>query len=542
MNQYGSVYRYPHFSDVKRWVAQLREESNKAANAAQNIVGTLRNIRYELPAGAPDVPMRRRFNQPSAPGKDAVDTLRYLKHAGNLKDLSKADESLVDAIAAACGEEFELADRVYDNKPQQYKRSQLYHARRKLDAVGMLVERRELKDLCRNRPDELVSAHLFTDASPVTKSELQGMILELCMACGAILVFVMPGVMMHYGSNSVFDKALAFIWALHLMLGTDVGDLKWLCGKIGSVTTDMGTELGFIDVPDLIQAFILRRQGVPMDDLAATIDPSSRLVPNALRVPGWSHIFGNLMKSAGKGFQRWPEKLTAMRTLSKFFRNDTWVKEVIRKLKDVYPDVVTLLKGGFKASFIKWRYETLFKVVEALLKLRFLCQNHLIHAAALFGDNNQDKELMDDFQNACRWVDLWVWMKVFFARELEPLEGTRRWGLVCACCKPLRDLGRKSLRCPQSSRRLHQARERSVALIYTLNEGGRELNLNECEDLPWLVRSMSYSQRKLAQELQGKSRFLFVVPWRVAEADDPPASTHLCRTLAVIRFRNLWSA
>jgi hypothetical protein len=124
----------------------------------------------------------------------------------------------------------------------------------------------------------------------------------------------------------------------------------------------------------------------------------------------------------------------------------------------------------------------------------------------------------------------------FFTRVLDVLELTRRWGLLCACCKELRILGKKNLRCIQSSRRLHQARERVTMTMTSLNDGGRAINVAECDDLPWLVAQMSFCQRKLAQELRGKARYLWVVPWLIVLADDPEEARKCAEQLRALNL------
>jgi hypothetical protein len=430
---------------------------NNVANQAQELVGSIKNIRYELPWGAPDIPLRRVFKGVSRPGKDAVQTLRYLKFARHLKNLSKTDEAMNDAIEAAYGDDEGAATELKETKPSEYKATQLYQSRLKLDAVTMNIERRELQDLCRNRPDTLVSGHLFTDGSPVTGNELQGQILQLCFICGLIKTIVLPGVVMHYGSNSVIMKVVAFLWALYLILGPNEADMQWICSKMASVTSDMGTEFGFIDTPNFIHDFFERLRGVSMERLAGTVDPSSRLFPIAIRVSGWGHVFGKLMFYSTKHIATWPALLQAIRNLCAFFRNESWRREVIRLLKDEVPNISVLLKS-FRGKIAKWRYETLHVVFTSLLKLRSICETHLVRITTLVGDEFADKPFLVNVQAACQWKELWSFMFVFLAKVLNPLEHARRWGLLCPCCKELRDNVAKKVRCIRSSRRLHEAR------------------------------------------------------------------------------------
>ena len=81
------------------------------------------------------------------------------------------------------------------------------------------------------------------------------------------------------------DKVIALLWALHLVMGTNYEQLEWLMCHIVSVTSDMGTEFGITDCPNVLRAFLRRRMGVPMQLLHGTVCPVSRLFPRAVKDP-----------------------------------------------------------------------------------------------------------------------------------------------------------------------------------------------------------------------------------------------------------------
>ena len=157
---------------------------------------------------------------------------------------------------------------------------------------------------------------------------------------------------MHYGSCGVVDKCLALLRALFLVIGPSFDLLSCMLSKVTSITTDFGTEVAIPDCPDILHAFLRRLQGVPMELLEGTIDPHSKLFCNAIKMPGWSHMFGNLMHYACKQVDTWPVLLNAIRVLCKFLRNASWRRTLILEFKHVYPPVVALL-NTFKASLKK---------------------------------------------------------------------------------------------------------------------------------------------------------------------------------------------
>ena len=89
---------------------------------------------------------------------------------------------------------------------------------------------------------------------------------------------------------------------------------------IRTVCTDFGVEMHTVDVPDITGAFMARLRGDSIDNCRVLVNPRTRLLPMALRLSGWSHLWGNIMKSVAKGHPHWPEILEASRELCRFWR------------------------------------------------------------------------------------------------------------------------------------------------------------------------------------------------------------------------------
>jgi hypothetical protein len=75
--------------------------------------------------------------------------------------------------------------------------------RLQLDSTSNNIQRRYLTDLAEYAPETVISAHLFTDASPVTGAELQGMLLQVMLRLQPMLQIVMPGVHLPFGYTAV---------------------------------------------------------------------------------------------------------------------------------------------------------------------------------------------------------------------------------------------------------------------------------------------------------------------------------------------------
>ena len=193
-----------------------------------------------------------------------------------------------DAIDAAFSdEEFAEVAKTKSQKTRKMHRANIQRNRLRLDSTAMNLDRRFFADLAANRKDDVISMHLFTDGSPVTGHEFQGMILQIYLRVLPFLItLVMPGVMLHYSGTGLSSKLFAFMWSLYLTAGTDMDVLKWILDTISSITTDMGTELGMTDTACILAAFMLWLAGAPAHSLTLAIDPSTRMFPRALKIAG----------------------------------------------------------------------------------------------------------------------------------------------------------------------------------------------------------------------------------------------------------------
>ena len=140
--------------------------------------------------------------------------------------------------------------------------------------------------------------HLYSDGSPVTGVELQGMILDIMFKSDKLDQHVLPGVALAHGAFGLFSKAFALLWSLFLVIGPWEFGLSFVLSCIRSITTDMGRELKLLDVPDILPAFLKFITGVSLAEVVLAVDMSSRLFKRALRVSGWGHLFGNLMSQS----------------------------------------------------------------------------------------------------------------------------------------------------------------------------------------------------------------------------------------------------
>ena len=194
-----------------------------------------------------------------------------------------------------------------------------------------------------------------------------------------------------------------------------------------SLTTDFGVEMHLPEAPDMIDAYLAHMSGTPFDRLRPLVKHDVRLFVRALRVAGWSHTLGNIMKTGSEAFPEWPSYLKHERYLCKFYKNVTYRQHITRKLGSRHPNVKKDLKS-FTAGCAKWRYETEVEVLRQLLKLRDVSESQLDPA---FFANAQDKEEIAGVFRACKDERFWKWASASHRDIFERLEKCRKWGMVC---------------------------------------------------------------------------------------------------------------
>ena len=155
-------------------------------------------------------PSRRAFGTDELNAYSAEHMLKVLCMNRHLKSANTSEEAINDALEFSITDPAEI-QHAKDNVSNVPDRSTIRRARLRLDAVSINVRRRHMQNLALNHGDEVVSAHLFTDGSPVTGVELQGMIRQMILISNLVIDIVMPGVRLAYGQTGVGSKVRTFL-------------------------------------------------------------------------------------------------------------------------------------------------------------------------------------------------------------------------------------------------------------------------------------------------------------------------------------------
>ena len=70
-----------------------------------------------------------------------------------------------------------------------------------------------------------------------------------------------------------------------------------------------------VEMRDVVDAYCRYMDGGSLAECRALVKADQQWLPNALRLLGWSHTFGGIMKHTAESTARWPGILQKMRDL-----------------------------------------------------------------------------------------------------------------------------------------------------------------------------------------------------------------------------------
>ena len=437
---------------------------------------------------------------------DALTVCSHLKSPKYFKDVLQATAD----YERKATEETEERDDLLDPS-----RSKLEKDRARLDAVACCLTRREFETWMAN--DELEAINLFSDSSPVVGAELQGMVMDVHTKHGGYRRITMPGSTLTYGHFDWISKTMALVWSCFLLVGCRLPILSWFFEHVVSVTTDYGTELKSATMSNILPALVRWVNVASLSSLHDYVVGSERLMPRALRIGGWSHSLGNMMKDHCCHFPCYPQWLGHLRALCAFFRNETFRQHLMRIVRAPGLNLKKALKT-FTAGLAKWRYETLPDALWQLGKLRTLCEQHL--RRELFGEV-QDEGFLTSVLNACRDKAFWRWVIAANKFVFWPLEKVRRWGMVCACHEEeRRDNPTKKFSCQFDSRRLAEAWQKIQDERVVFTGSANNLTEEDTEGDKQLWKCIVDCLRAIAVDFQVRFQYLSSLPWAFCRASD----------------------
>eukprot|EP00972_Heterocapsa_arctica_P076126 11228986-Heterocapsa_arctica.AAC.1 len=123
------------------------------------------------------------------------------------------------------------------------------------------------------------------------------------------------------------------------------------------------------DAYDCVDAFMHWARGGSLE-ASPKVSCDSMLLPNAVYVPGWNHLWSNLVESCCESVEDWTSKLPKLRRLTKFLRIKDYRLTWARSCRGVgNNEAADALEAAFNANFLHWRWETIAEVLSDAARL-----------------------------------------------------------------------------------------------------------------------------------------------------------------------------
>ena len=290
-----------------------------------------------------------------------------------------------------------------------------------LDSVACAVWREFLAQSLSN-----LNVFLWVDASPQhSGEELLSIVADFIAPGGIHFRRLLPQICLprHYWDTQ--GKTLALVWALFLVGGPTSERVAALCCRVASVTTDFGTEASLADSSNMLIT-LGRMLGIQVPD-----DCHANLLPTAIRVPGWKHVWGGLIRFGLWRCSFFPRFLTLFKSIVQILRHKAKVAEFRRVIRRRgYPAAAEILKRLKKPPmFAARRWLTLRDCSEAVEPYIEVLKSHW-HREAFGAD--RDGTHVDNVTRAFA-DESWSVAKRFVHWLTRWLTDILSWGGSCAC-------------------------------------------------------------------------------------------------------------
>jgi len=181
------------------------------------------------------------------------------------------------SAALADGHAFDASDSEAEERDASLDpgRSSLDRAKARAEVVSILLERRRFHA---DRVHDAIDAiTLYTDASPTTGLEFQGMVADVFRKNGQLERITLPGSTLCYGMQDAVAKSMALVWSIWLVTGPILADVAYFCDSVVGITTDSGTEQATLTMPNVLEALNQWVRGTPLDQCRQYVQHGERL-------------------------------------------------------------------------------------------------------------------------------------------------------------------------------------------------------------------------------------------------------------------------
>jgi len=405
------------------------------------------------------------------------------------------------------------------SKVEGVNRETLRKARVRLDCTVMLLSRLLFAQSTAGR--DLPFVYLFTDASPQWRGS------ELFATSWDWISFVdddphffrklLPVVSLDRGHIDGYGKTLCILWQIALVVGPTWAAMKMALSRVRAIITDMGVERFIVNSEDCLDAFfkVIR---APIDRAELAAWPRGQyLFPKAVQLPGWKHLWDNLLQRGLSSLRFFPGWLECLKCLVAFLRRMQVRTVLCKHWRSIGLEGVSQMLERTKfPSFAAWRWGTLAECTSSLQSLLATLTAHF--DPELFKGAREGSRL----DKVCEALFSAVWQKqvVFVHWLCQWIKQIMNYATGCSCHEAELLRG-EAVNCWWKGRRL------SLAFGFatrSLGAGLEEANswlpsTHDCGEVFW--RQTQGVVRQVCVLAKRKIAFLDQIPYLFARLDEP---------------------
>lgn len=286
--------------------------------------------------------------------KSASLCLDWLAVSSHLKDIRSAPKVAED-FARIFARSGKVSEHQLLSCMETVSYGTLREARIRCDCASMLLWRRVWGHLMRTVPASSLHLYIYIDSSPQWRG-LELLATSVDLFDGRVFVRrLLPVVSLERGQLDTLGKAMSLLWQLWLCFGPSFAAMRFVCSRVQAVCSDMGTESAIVNLPDALPAFFQM-----IAPAAQPEPPGDFLFGRGLQVPGWKHLWDNVLKrtlSSLGFFAAWLDKL---KSLISFLRSVSVVRELSAMFDEAgLPAAKEILQRLKLPHFAAWRWGTL---------------------------------------------------------------------------------------------------------------------------------------------------------------------------------------
>jgi hypothetical protein len=191
----------------------------------------------------------------------------------------------------------------------------------------------------------------------------------------------------------------------------------------------------------------------------------------------------------------------------------------------------------FRATFIKWRYETLALAVSELLRLEHICKEMKeFHLPAV-----QDKESLKKAMHAAHDPALWRWMHGPGKHVVLQVDLARHWFMVCGCPdhkQQRHDTGTQDP-CCLKGRRLDEVEHFVTTEPARIRQAATDLIPTDVGGDAATCRETKELLRKYASMFETRTKYFLIIPWYYIKMDTPEGARKCLQQFADAEYNSL---